>query len=57
VYTLELSADSVGKSGAVSEEWTARTAAQSAGMAERDTGTAVEGPIRRQERGGVNGSR
>jgi hypothetical protein len=34
VYPLELSADSTGKWGATSEEWTA-------GTAERDAGTAV----------------
>jgi predicted transcriptional regulator len=41
VYSLELSADSAGKWGAVSEEQTAETAAQSTGMAEWDAGTVV----------------
>jgi hypothetical protein len=41
VFPLELSANSAGKWGAASEEWTAETVVQSAGMAERDAGTVV----------------
>jgi hypothetical protein len=41
VYPLELSTDFAGKWGVASEEWTAETVVQSAGMAERDAGTAV----------------
>jgi hypothetical protein len=39
VYPLELSADSAGKWGTVSEERTAETTTLCAGMAERDAGT------------------
>jgi hypothetical protein len=41
VYPLELSVDSAGSWGATSEEWTAETATQSAGMAEQDVGTVI----------------
>jgi hypothetical protein len=41
VFPLELSTNSAGKWGAASEEWTAETVVQSAGMAERDAGTVV----------------
>jgi hypothetical protein len=41
VYPLELSADSAGRWGAMSEERTAETTIQSTGMAERGAGTAV----------------
>jgi hypothetical protein len=41
VYPFELPADSAGKWGAVSKEWTAETAAPSAGIAEQNVGTAT----------------
>jgi hypothetical protein len=41
VYPLELSADSAGKWGATSEEWTTETVVHPDGMAEWDAGTAV----------------